>query len=158
MNRKHVKLVISVLALLIYPASNMVRADLIALWEFDYENAADSYGHNHGILNGYPDFSTGHAGIGMALELGGNDYISIANESNFDITNEITVAAWIMVNEFNKHWQAIVTKGDSAWRLSRTSLDKTLAFHLSGITSDNNGIHQNAASRRLVIQALASNN
>lgn len=143
MKRECVKSVIMVVVLFIYPASNMAHADLIALWEFDYESAADSYGNNHGTLNGYPDFSAGRADIGGALELCGNDYVSIANESNFDITNEITVAAWIMVNEFNKHWQAIVTKGDSAWRLARTSLDKTLAFHLTGITSDNNGTHMN---------------
>ena len=31
----------------------------------------------------------------------------------------MTVAAWIKVREFNKTWQAIVTKGDTAWRLQR---------------------------------------
>jgi len=143
MKREYIKLVTLVLALFTYPTSNTVHADLIALWEFDNGSAADSYGYNHGILNGYPDFSDGHANIDGALELSGNDYVSIINESNFDITDKITVAAWIKVNEFNKHWQAIVTKGDSAWRLARTSLDKTLAFHLTGVTSDNNGTHQN---------------
>ena len=143
MKREHIKLVILVFGLFIYPASNTVHADLIALWEFDNGSVADSYGYNHGILNGYPDFSAGHANIDGALELSGNDYLSISNESNFDITDKITVAAWIKVNEFNKHWQAIVTKGDSAWRLARTSLDKTLAFHLTGVTSDNNWTHQN---------------
>jgi tetratricopeptide (TPR) repeat protein len=143
MKREHIKLVILVFGLFIYPASNTVHADLIALWEFDNGSVADGYGYNHGILNGYPDFSAGHANIDGALELSGNDYLSISNESNFDITDKITVAAWIKVNEFNKHWQAIVTKGDSAWRLARTSLDKTLAFHLTGVTSDNNWTHQN---------------
>jgi tetratricopeptide (TPR) repeat protein len=131
------------MALLMNPASNAIHADLISLWEFDFEGAADSCGENHGTLEGYPDFSAGHAGIDRALELSGDGYVSIANKWNFDITNEITVAAWIKVNKFDKQWQAIVTKGDSAWRLGRTSTENTLAFHLTGVTSENNGVHQN---------------
>jgi tetratricopeptide (TPR) repeat protein len=143
MKKEFTKLVILVTVLLMILASNPVHADLIALWEFDFENATDSYGDNHGKLNGYPDFSTGHANIGRALELNGDDYISIANESNFDINDKITIAAWIKVNKFNKSWQAIVTKGDSAWRLARTDQKETLAFHLTGVTSNNNGLYQN---------------
>ena len=143
MKRECVKLMILIGVLFSHPSSNMVHADLIALWEFDYESTVDSYGNNHGTLHGYPDFSAGHTDIGRALDLSGNDYVSITNESNFDITNEITVAAWIKVKKLDKQWQAIVTKGDNAWRLARTDIENTLSFHLSGVRSDNNGMHQN---------------
>ncbi len=48
-----------------------------------------------------------------------DDFVSIPNESQFDITGSITVSAWIRVESFTKSWQAIVTKGDRAWRLHR---------------------------------------
>jgi tetratricopeptide (TPR) repeat protein len=137
------RLLILVTLLLINSISSIVNADLIALWEFDYESAADSCGNNNGTFNGYPVFSAGHAGSDGALELNGNDYISIDNECDFDITDKITVAIWIKVKKFDKAWQAIVTKGDSAWRLARTNQEETVAFHLTGITSNNNGRHQN---------------
>ncbi|MBV6627277.1 MAG: DUF4114 domain-containing protein [Rivularia sp. (in: Bacteria)] len=74
-----------------------------------------------------PDFN-------KALDLdGSNDYVEIANESNFDITNEITVEAWIKVDNFDKAWQAIVTKGDTNWRLHRYQSTNKIDFAISGI-------------------------
>jgi len=46
---------------------------------------------------------------------------------------EVTVAAWIKVNRFDKEYQAIVTKGDSAWRLQRNANTDTLEFACSGL-------------------------
>jgi beta-galactosidase len=45
----------------------------------------------------------------------------------------VTVAAWIKVNQFDKPWQAIVTKGDSAWRIQRNNEENTLEFACSGL-------------------------
>jgi hypothetical protein len=45
----------------------------------------------------------------------------------------VTVAAWIKVNSFDKEWQAIVTKGDSAWRLQRNQDKDNLEFACSGL-------------------------
>ncbi|MEO1006794.1 MAG: LamG domain-containing protein, partial [Cyanobacteria bacterium J06638_38] len=57
-----------------------------------------------------------------------NDYVRIGNESNFDLTNAITVETWIKVDSFTKQWQAIVTKGDSSWRLHRYQETNKLNF------------------------------
>ncbi len=143
MKWEHRRLVILVTLLLVKLVSNAANADLISLWEFDYESVTDSCGENHGTFNGYPGFSIGHTGTDGALELNGNNYVSINNESNFDINDKITVAAWIKVKKFDKPWQAIVTKGDNAWRMARTAEDGTVAFHLTGVISNNNGLYQN---------------
>jgi len=57
---------------------------------------------------------------GTALNFDGDDdYISIPDEEDFDFTTSMTVEAWIKVDEFDKDYQAIVTKGNDSWRLYR---------------------------------------
>jgi hypothetical protein len=65
---------------------------------------------------------------------GNNDYVSIADSSDFDVTGPITVATWINVSSFTKTWQAIFTKGDSAWRLSRNGNTNTIHFACTGLS------------------------
>jgi len=113
---------------------------LIAWWrldEADGNDVADSSGNgNAGGLAGNPQWRPAGGKVGGALEFDGDgDFVRIENESAFDITGPISIAAWIKVNSFDKRWQAIVTKGDTAWRLQRTAEENTLAFHCTGITS-----------------------
>jgi len=113
---------------------------LVAWWkldEADGNDVADSSGNGRvGRLVGNPQWRPAGGKVGGALEFDGNgDYIEVSNESAFDITGAITVAAWIKVNRFEKRWQTIVAKGDSAWRLQRTAGEDTIAFHCTGIES-----------------------
>ncbi|UCG59659.1 MAG: LamG domain-containing protein [Phycisphaerales bacterium] len=113
---------------------------LVAWWkldEADGNDVADSSGNGClGKLIGNPQWQPAGGKIGGALEFDGDgDYIEIGNESAFDIAGAMTVAAWIKVNRFDKRWQAIVTKGDTAWRIQRTATEDTLAFHCTGIVS-----------------------
>ncbi|MBN2565941.1 MAG: fibronectin type III domain-containing protein, partial [Candidatus Eisenbacteria bacterium] len=98
--------------------------------------AADSSGNgNAGTLSGadFVDCSVAGA-IGGAVHLDGTgDIITIGNEPVFDIGGQITVAAWIKVNSFTAAWQAIVTKGDSAWRVARNDSLDTLKFNCNGL-------------------------
>ncbi|MHC4545917.1 MAG: LamG-like jellyroll fold domain-containing protein, partial [Planctomycetota bacterium] len=64
---------------------------------------------------------------------GDGDYVNFGKDPAFDITGQITVSAWIKVKAFNKRFQSIITKGDSAWRLQRNSNDNTLEFACSGL-------------------------
>ena len=59
-------------------------------------------------------------------------------ESPFDIPRSITVSAWIKVTSFTQNWQAIVTKGDSAYGIQRgcanqssTGTGNCLCWHLN---------------------------
>jgi len=127
------KLIVSVIVLAMSLGGSVANADLVAHWGLD-GNASDSIGSNHGTLVGNPSWEAGR--IGSALLFDGDDYVMIPNESHFDITDEITVAAWIKVTAFDREWQSIITKGDDSWRLARNGIGNNLAFHCTGLTID----------------------
>jgi TolA-binding protein len=103
---------------------------LVARYEFEGE-ANNSVGANHGTLNGNPTYGAGISG--QAIKLDGNgDYVNCRNGSSFNLTNRITVAAWIKVNAFDEKYQAIITKGDNSWRLARSSGSNNIEFACNG--------------------------
>ena len=72
--------------------------------------------------------------MGGALAFDGDgDYIHLANEARFDAAVGVTVSAWIKPNTWDKPYQAIVTKGDTAWRLQRNNEESTLEFACTGL-------------------------
>ena len=87
-------------------------------------SAADSAGgDNTGTLNNGASFIGGGI-IGGAVRLdGGNDYVELANESDFDfLDNTMSVSVWMKVDSdgFNDSWEAIVAKGENpTWRMAR---------------------------------------
>ncbi len=106
---------------------------LIGWWKFDEkkgDKAADSSENNNtGMLRGDPTWMPSEGKIGGAIKLDGDgDYIEITNEAVFDITGPITVAAWVNINSINSEWAGIVTKGDSAWRISTVFAEKRFHF------------------------------
>ena len=111
--------------------------ELVGHWSLDEgegDTAHDVSGNgNDGTLVGTAAWA---AGIdGFALESDGEGYVEIPNESHFDLMDQLTVAAWIKVDELGKNWQAIVTKGDSAWRLHRRDDLNSIAFHCHGLSA-----------------------
>jgi cytoskeletal protein CcmA (bactofilin family) len=91
-------------------------------------------GRRDGIIIGEPLWVSGRVG-GAARFNGANEYLEVAQESPFDISQRITVAAWIKVNAFNRSYQAIVTKGDSAWRIQRYSNTSKIEFSCTGLSN-----------------------
>jgi len=65
--------------------------------------------------------------------------VDIGKDQSFDITNQITISAWIKVNAFDREWQTIVAKGDRAWRLQRNWGENTLEFACSGLVVPGTG-------------------
>lgn len=114
-------------------------AGLVAWWKLDEtsgRDVADASGNGNigKILNGQPRWQASGGKIGGALLFDGKgDWVHVANESKFDCTSEVTVAAWIKVNRFDKDYQAIVTKGDSAWRIQRNQDTPAIEFACSGL-------------------------
>jgi len=114
-------------------------AGLLAWWKLDEtsgRDVADASGNGNvgKILNGQPRWQASGGKIGGALLFDGKgDWVHVANESKFDCTSEVTVAAWIKVNLFDKDYQAIVAKGDSAWRIQRNQGTDTIEFACSGL-------------------------
>jgi len=109
---------------------------LMAWWKFDDGSgsiAIDSSGNSHnGTLMGDTSWVDGIAGGALAFD-GDGDYVDIGKAPDFDITQQITISAWIKVNAFDRDWQTIVAKGDRAWRLQRNWGESTLEFACSGL-------------------------
>ena len=109
---------------------------LAAHWKLDEgsgKTIADSSGNGYdGTLVGDTAWAAGH--IGGALVFDGNeDFVEIADSNDFNIINQITVAAWIKVDAFNRTYQVIVSKGDRSWRLQRDAGTSSLEFGCSGL-------------------------
>jgi len=128
------------------PEISITNPNLIGWWKLNKGHgttALDWSGHGRdGVFRRDPQWVAGK--IGGALEFDGvDDYVDCGNDAVFDITGEITVAAWIKVEAFDRLWQAIVTKGDSAWRLHRDAVQRGVGFHCSiqnGRLMEANGI------------------
>jgi hypothetical protein len=112
---------------------NFTTSGLLAWWKFDEsggQDAADAspYG-NTGKVVGEARWQPAGGRVGGTMEFNGkNNYVRIGNEIAFDITDEITVAAWVKVRAFNRTWQTVVAKGDHTWRLARDGDRDTLQF------------------------------
>jgi hypothetical protein len=97
---------------------NTIEDHTKAHWKFDETSglaAADETGVNTGQLINFPgDDSQWIAGQkGGALNFdGANDYVSVAHNLSFDITNCITISAWIKLNNLSSYY-FIATKQPS---------------------------------------------
>jgi hypothetical protein len=106
---------------------------LLGWWKLDEaqgQTVADSslYG-NGGAIVGGAKWQPSDGRFGGALEFNGTDsYVRIDNEPAFDLTDEVTVAAWVKVRAFDKKWQTIVAKGDNTWRLAREGDANSVQF------------------------------
>ncbi|MHC4580133.1 MAG: LamG-like jellyroll fold domain-containing protein [Planctomycetota bacterium] len=90
-----------------------------------------------GAAHGDPSWADG--AFGKALVLDGNDaYVDLGKNPKFNITGQITVSAWIKVNAFDRNYQTIISKGDTAWRLQRHAGTQALEFGCMGVPVPNN--------------------
>lgn len=105
----------------------------VAHWKLDETSgtiASDSAGDHDGMVKGNPVWLPDGGMLDGALQLDGDgDYVEIGDYADFDLTEQMTVSAWIQVDTFDRQWHAIVTKGDSAWRLHRYRANNTIGFH-----------------------------
>lgn len=70
---------------------------------------------------------------------GNNDYLTL-NDSNgpYDFSNQMYASAWIRVAGFEDAYQAIVTKGDSSWRMARSDANNGVSFGWTNANSNGN--------------------
>ncbi|MCU0915411.1 MAG: protein kinase [Planctomycetes bacterium] len=110
--------------------------DLVGWWPFDEMQgraAADASGRgHHGVLLGGPQWQPGRFGGALAFD-GRDDYVSIKDAPDLDITGEITVACWVQAVNLEIPWQAIVAKGNQAWRVIRSVNNRSAQFACTGI-------------------------
>ncbi|MDD5676719.1 MAG: LamG domain-containing protein [Kiritimatiellae bacterium] len=115
MKKTRFLLILSVMPLFLYAAIS-ARAGLVGEWRFDEgsgTNTADDSGYyNNGALKYMDPTSCWVAGkSGCALSFDGvNDYVKCLDNSSLNITNEITLEAWVKPDtNFNYH--VIACKG-----------------------------------------------
>ena len=96
---------------------------LVAHWTFDEGSGAtlgdSSENMNDGILQGGPVWVEGQIKGALSFN-GSSDYVEIQNSASFDsITEQVTLCAWIKVNNFI-NWAGVVGKGTgspSPWNM-----------------------------------------
>ena len=114
-------------------------AGLVGFWKLDESqggNVSDSSGNNNnGSLVGDPQWQPSGGVLGGALKFDGDgDYVKINNESNFDFAGQVTVTAWVNIASVPVEWTAIITKGDSAWRISTERAERRFHFAVGANT------------------------
>ena len=60
---------------------------------------SSTYG-NDGTLANTPTWATGKVGSGLQFD-GSDDYVSVPDDNSLDITDEITIEAWVRINDFS---------------------------------------------------------
>ena len=115
---------------------------LVGHWKLDDRQgtvAKDSSGNgNDGAVKGAAKWTRGKRSGALYLS-GNNSGVRIENEAPFDITERITVAIWMKSPPFTKDHQAIVTKGDDAWRLQRNGEKRIVQWACTGLSHSDNG-------------------
>src|SRR6266403_5053759 len=82
-----------------------------------------------------PTVVAGPNGLGDAVSFDGSFYVQIPNHPDFNISNNISVAAWISVDSFTQDWQTMFCRGDWSWRLHRSGSSDYGAFHMNGLAN-----------------------
>ena len=97
-------------ALLIFAPG--LQARLVSYWDFNEGQGTtvhDIVGNSDGEINGAPNWVDGRFGGGLGFD-GSANYVDCGADTSLDITDTLTIAAWIKVNTFGD-WRGIVTKG-----------------------------------------------
>jgi hypothetical protein len=111
---------------------NCAPPKLIAHYRLDGD-ATDSGDDNDGVIHGTPVWVSGkNTAVGSgAIQFHSGDYISVSDNSVFDITGSFTVAVWIRINT-TPGAATVISKGDSAWKLVVDN-DGHLIFSCTGL-------------------------
>jgi len=118
---------------------------LVAYYAFE-NDANDSSGNGlHGTVETLADsnatatYVAGHDGMAIDLlpyENGTKgSYVNCGADPLFDLTDAITVGAWVNFWSVPDEWRAIVAKGDSAWRIGNVGATTALHFGFCGYGS-----------------------
>ena len=135
------KRLILLISILIFASLAAVPAvaepNLVACWNFDDSTADDSSGNAHdgtviGDVNFYDDPERGMVGN---FPGGSGNYINCGGGGGgtwADITDEITVMAWVKTDGYTIAYQYVGAK-ESSWRISRYSTTDQLRWYNTGM-------------------------
>jgi serine/threonine protein kinase len=115
---------------------------LIAWWKFESDDRRQVRDHSGNDLHGR---FVGNACIvsdpdrGEVLSLDGKgDFVDCGRDVRFDLTETVSICAWIKLRVLNKKHQAVVSNGDRGWILNRQAYANGMQVAGYGIASANN--------------------
>ncbi|MCX5745060.1 MAG: hypothetical protein NT062_21445, partial [Proteobacteria bacterium] len=113
-----------------------VFADYLAVYHLT--TTSDATGKGHTLVPAIP-MTPVVGGVGKVTQFDGTQVLTVPTESDFDFTTQMSASVWFRTAGFSGDWQALVTKGDNAWRLHRGGGSQHLTFSTSynGIIHDN---------------------
>lgn len=137
----------SILALLSFvlvsfsAASADVTTGLVAHWMLDDGAGAiatDSVGGNDGTLQGDATWAEGYVGGAILLD-GDGDYVDCGNKEAFNVTDAVTLAAWIQADGAFAYpdWSGIIMRGGpniDTFALYYNGPSKQMGFKTTGTT------------------------
>ena len=98
--------------------------DIYLVAHYDFETGSGTTVYDQaanpadGTLNGDPQWAAGKIGD-WALNLDGDgDFVTCGHPDKFDITDAITVMAWVKISDWDKSWQTIISRY-SSWSMRR---------------------------------------
>ncbi len=122
-------------------AAQTINDGLVGHWTFNEGHGSTAYDYstntNHGTLHN-PNWPQGP---GYALDFNGtSNYVNAGNDVSLDITEEVTIVAWVTLNANavgDDSWRAIVSKGkDEAYQLRKAGSVSPDSFRLNIITTE----------------------
>ncbi len=108
------------LAPLVPVPTEPAEAGLVAYYTME-NNVQDVSGNGlNGTVMGEPGFVAGVAGVGLAFD-GVDDYVDCGNSASFDITEAITLTAWVNTSDSgNGEDNPFVAKGDVSYAIKHS--------------------------------------
>jgi beta-galactosidase len=111
-------------------------------WKFDQDDTQQVRDHSgndlHGrFVGGARIVSDPERGEVLSLD-GKGDFVDCGRDCRFNITETISICAWIKPRVFNKKHQALVSNGDRGWCLNRSAYANGMQIFGFGIDSSDN--------------------
>lgn len=99
-------------ATIVISSAVSAQTDLVGHWKFDQIVGSTLYDesqyNNHGTLNNGDGDELVAGVVGSAIQLDGvDDYVEVPEDSSLDLSDEITISAWIKVYDFNSGYSTL---------------------------------------------------
>jgi len=104
----------------------------IGWWKLDGKAEDLSGNNNDGVVFGKALVKNDPNWLGCLYFDGYNDYVQVANEAAFDLTSEVTIAAWVRLDSDEERIYTIASKGVGFWLYQDSYIGATV-FSCDGL-------------------------
>jgi hypothetical protein len=125
-----------------YQQQHLWPNTLVGWWRFDQDDTQQVRDHSgndlHGRLRGDARiFTDSDRGAVLSMD-GQGDFVDCGRDRRFNLTESLTLCAWIKPGVFSKKHQALMSNGDRGWNLNRSAYDNGMQIAGFGIASSYN--------------------